>query len=72
MIRYPSLEKVNGIIQEALPGATFRVKLDDGRELLAYVSGKMRMYHIKILLGDKVVVELTGYDDKRGRIIRRL
>ncbi len=72
MIRYRSLEKVNGTVQEALPGATFRVKLDDGRELLAYVSGKMRMYHIKILLGDKVVIELTGYDDKRGRIVRRL
>lgn len=72
MIRYPSLEKINGIIQEALPGATFRVKLDDGREVLAYVSGKMRMYHIKILLGDQVIIELTGHDDKRGRIVRRL
>lgn len=72
MIRYRSLEKVNGTVLEALPGATFRVRLDDGRELLAYVSGKMRMYHIKILLGDKVIIELTEYDDKRGRIIRRL
>jgi len=66
------LEKINGIIQETLPGATFRVKLDDGREVLAYASGKMRIYHIKILVGDKVVVELTQYDDKRGRITRRL
>jgi len=66
------LEKINGIVQETLPGATFRVKLDDGREVLAYASGKMRIYHIKILVGDKVVVELTQYDDKRGRITRRL
>ena len=66
------MEKINGIVQETLPGATFRVKLDDGRELLAYASGKMRIYHIKILVGDKVVVELTQYDDKRGRITRRL
>ncbi|OIO49664.1 MAG: translation initiation factor IF-1 [Parcubacteria group bacterium CG1_02_42_13] len=66
------MEKINGIVQETLPGATFRVKLDDGREVLAYASGKMRIYHIKILVGDKVVVELTQYDDKRGRITRRL
>jgi len=66
------LEKVNGTVLETLPGATFKVKLDDGRELLAYASGKIRMYRIKILLGDKVTVELTEYDDKRGRITRRL
>lgn len=72
MIKYPILEKINGIVQETLPGATFRVKLDDDREVLAYASGKMRIYHIKILVGDKVIVELTQYDDKRGRIIRRL
>jgi len=66
------LEKVNGTVLETLPGATFRVKLDDGRELLAYASGKIRKYRIRILLGDKVTVELTQYDDKRGRIVRRL
>lgn len=64
--------KVTGMVLEALPGATFRVKLEDERELLAYVSGKMRMHHIKILPGDQVMVELTEYDEKRGRIIRRL
>lgn len=72
MIKYSALEKINGTVQEALPGATFRVKLDDSREVLAYASGKIRIYHIKILLGDRVVVELTQYDEKRGRIIRRL
>jgi len=63
---------VTGIVVEALPGATFRVKLDDEKELLAYISGRMRMNHIKILPGDKVIVEVTKYDDKRGRITRRL
>jgi len=66
------LEKVNGIVLEALPGATFKVKLDNDREVLAYISGKIRMYRIKILVGDKVIVEFSQYDDKRGRIIRRL
>lgn len=66
------LDKINGTVLEALPGATFRVKLDDEREVLAYLSGKMRIHHIKILPGDKVIVELTQYDDKRGRIMRRL
>lgn len=61
-----------GIVTEALPGAMFRVKLDDERELLAYASGKMRIHHIKILPGDKVTLELTRYDDKRGRITRRM
>ncbi|MBI1839172.1 MAG: translation initiation factor IF-1, partial [Candidatus Colwellbacteria bacterium] len=65
------LDKINGTVLEALPGATFRVKLDDEREVLAYLSGKMRIHHIKILPGDKVIVELTQYDDKRGRIMRR-
>ena len=63
---------VNGTVVEALPGATFKVELDDGREILAYTSGKMRMYRIKILPGDKVIVEMTKYDEKRGRISRRL
>lgn len=63
---------VTGIVTEALPGATFRVKLEGDHELLAYISGRMRMNHIKILPGDKVTVEVTKYDDKRGRITRRL
>jgi len=66
------LEKINGTVLEALPGATFKVKLDDNREVLAYISGKIRMYRIKVLVGDKVIVEFSQYDDKRGRIIRRL
>lgn len=59
-----------GIVIEALPNAFFRVRLDDGRELLTYLAGKMRMYRIKVLVGDKVTVELDPYGGK-GRIVRR-
>jgi translation initiation factor IF-1 len=64
--------KVNGVVEEALPGASFRVKTADGKEVLAHLSGKMRMNYIKILPGDRVIMEMTPYDDKRGRIIRRM
>ena len=63
---------ITGMVTEALPGAMFRVKVGDDKELLAYASGKMRMNHIKILPGDKVTLEVTKYDDKRGRITRRM
>lgn len=63
--------EVEGQVLECLPNATFRVQLNDGREILAHVSGKMRMYFIRVLVGDRVKVELTPYDDKRGRIIYR-
>ncbi len=62
---------VEGIIIEALPSATFRVKISDAEEVLAYPSGKMRLYFIRVLPGDRVLVELSE-DRKRGRIIRRL
>jgi len=62
---------VEGKVLEALPNATFRVELDNGHVILAYVSGKMRMYFIRILRGDKVTVEMSPYDLNRGRIIRR-
>jgi len=65
--------KVEGIIEEALPGLTFRVRLkEDNREILAYLGGRLKLHHIKVIPGDHVVVEITSYDDKRGRIIRRL
>jgi translation initiation factor IF-1 len=60
-----------GIVQEALPNAMFKVKLDSGHEVLAHISGKMRMYYIRILLGDRVQVELSPYDLTRGRITYR-
>lgn len=64
-------KRIEGIVEEALPGTTFRVKTGDKR-LLAYLSGKMRLYYIKILPGDRVIVEVSPYDENRGRIIRRL
>ncbi|PIP16177.1 MAG: translation initiation factor IF-1 [bacterium (Candidatus Ratteibacteria) CG23_combo_of_CG06-09_8_20_14_all_48_7] len=64
--------KVDGVIMQALPNANFRVKLKDGHEILAHVSGKMRMYYIKLLPGDKVFLEISPYDLTKGRIIRRL
>jgi translation initiation factor IF-1 len=63
--------KVDGVIEEALPNATFRVKLENGHEILAHVSGKMRMNFIKILQGDRVTVELSPYDLAKGRITYR-
>ncbi|HAW82077.1 MAG: translation initiation factor IF-1 [Balneola sp.] len=63
--------KQDGVILEALPNAQFRVELDNGHELLAHVSGKMRMYYIKILPGDRVAVEMSPYDLSKGRITYR-
>jgi translation initiation factor IF-1 len=63
--------KRQGIVIEKFPNATFKVRLDDNKETLAYISGKMRIYRIKILPGDKVTVELSPYDETRGRIVYR-
>jgi translation initiation factor IF-1 len=63
--------EVAGTVTETLPNAMFRVKLDTGHEVLAHISGKMRMYYIRILLGDRVQVELSPYDLERGRITYR-
>lgn len=60
-----------GIIIEALPSTHFKVRLDDGQEILCHLAGKLRMFKIKILPGDKVTVELSPYDEKRGRIVYR-
>ena len=60
-----------GEVTEALPSATFRVKLETGHELLAVVSGRMRRNHIKILPGDSVTVHLSPYDLSKGRIVHR-
>ena len=62
---------MDGTISETLPNAMFRVKLDNGHEILAVISGKMRMHYIKILVGDKVTVEMSPYDLTKGRIIYR-
>jgi translation initiation factor IF-1 len=65
------LIKQDGIIVEALSNAMFKVKLENGHEILATISGKMRMHYIRILPGDKVGVEMSPYDLTRGRIIFR-
>jgi translation initiation factor IF-1 len=62
---------LEGKILESLPNAMFKVALDNGHEVLAHISGKMRMHYIRILPGDKVQVELTPYDLTRGRITYR-
>jgi len=63
--------QVVGTITESLPNATFRVELENGHKILAYISGKMRMHFIKILPGDKVTVEMSPYDLSKGRITYR-
>lgn len=62
---------LEGKITEALPNTTFRVELENGHEVLAYLSGKMRKHYIRVLLGDAVRVELSPYDLTRGRIVYR-
>jgi translation initiation factor IF-1 len=62
---------VEAIVTEALPNARFRAKLESGHQILAHVSGKMRMHYIRILPGDKITVEMSPYDLTKGRIVYR-
>lgn len=71
MAKEGSIE-VDGVVQEALPNAMFRVELENGHEVLAHISGKMRKFYIRILPGDRVKVELSPYDLTRGRITYRM
>ncbi len=63
--------QIEGTIIETLPSATFKVKLDTGSEILAHISCRMRMNYIRILPGDRVIVEMSPYDLTKGRIVRR-
>lgn len=63
--------KVDGIVTEILPNTSYRVRLENGHEILAHASGKMKMNYIKVLQGDKVSIELSPYDLTRGRITYR-
>ncbi len=63
--------QVEGSVMETLPNAMFKVELDNGHEVLAHISGKMRMHYIRILPGDRVLVELSPYDLTRGRVVYR-
>lgn len=60
-----------GKVVEALPSANFKVRLEDGKEILCHLAGKLRMFKIKVLPGDKVTVEIGPYDERRGRIVHR-
>ncbi len=64
--------ELNGVVKECFPNTTFRVECDNGHELLAYLAGKMRRFYIRVLPGDRVVVEISPYDLSKGRIIKRL
>jgi translation initiation factor IF-1 len=64
--------EVEGTVVEALPNAMFRVELPNGHQVLAHISGKIRMHYIRVLPGDKVLIELSPYDLSRGRITYRL
>lgn len=70
MVKEDSI-RVEAVVKEALPNAKFRVVLENGHEVLAHVSGKMRMHYIRILPGDGVTVELSPYDLSKGRIVYR-
>ena len=63
--------EINGVVTEALPNALFRVRLDDGSEVLSYLAGKMRLHRIRVLVGDKVTLVLDPYGG-RARVVRRL
>ncbi len=64
--------KLEGVVEETLPSTTFRVKLDNGHEVHAHISGRMRVNYIRLLPGDRVLVEISPYDLTKGRITQRL
>lgn len=66
-----STQREEGIVIESLPSTNFKVKMDDGREMIAHLSGRLRRFHIRILVGDRVSVEVSPYDPSRGRIVYR-
>lgn len=71
MINQKEKIELNGEVVESLPNTTFRVKLEDDRVIFCHLSGKMRIHHIKVMIGDKVKVEMTPYDETKGRITQR-
>jgi translation initiation factor IF-1 len=71
MVKKEEAIEIEGVVVEALPNTMFRVQLDNQHEVLAHISGKMRMHYIRILPGDRVKVELSPYDLQRGRITYR-
>ena len=72
MTNNKELIKLEGTVEETLPSTTFKVKLDNGHVILAHISGRMRVHYIRLLPGDKVIVEMSPYDLSKGRIVQRL
>lgn len=72
MAQDKELVKLEGVVTETLPSTTFRVKLDNGHEVLAHISGRMRVNYIRLIPGDRVILEMSPYDLTKGRIIQRL
>jgi len=66
------LIKLEGVVVETLPSTTFKVRLDNGHEVLAHISGRMRVNYIRLLPGDRVLMEMSPYDLTKGRITQRL
>lgn len=65
------MTEVNGVVSEALPNTQFRVTLEDGREILGHLAGRMRLHRIRVMPGDKVKLEMSDYDPAKGRIVYR-
>jgi translation initiation factor IF-1 len=72
MSKEKEIIKLNGVVKETLPSTTFRVELENGHEILAHISGRMRVNYIRLLPGDRVLVEMSPYDLTKGRIVQRL
>ncbi|MFH1841020.1 MAG: translation initiation factor IF-1 [Candidatus Shapirobacteria bacterium] len=71
MAKEAGVIETEGEVLEALPNTMFRVRLADGRMILAHLAGKMRMYHIRVMPGDRVKLEMSTYDETKGRIVFR-
>ncbi|NTU67013.1 MAG: translation initiation factor IF-1 [Candidatus Moranbacteria bacterium] len=72
MSRDKELVRLEGAVVESLPSTTFKVRLDNGHEILAHISGRMRVNYIRLIPGDRVVVEMSPYDLTKGRIVQRM
>jgi translation initiation factor IF-1 len=72
MSQNKELVKLEGVVRETLPSTTFKVQLDNGHEILAHISGRMRVNYIRLIPGDRVLVEMSPYDLTKGRITQRL
>lgn len=72
MVKDKEIIKLDGVVKETLPSTTFRVELENGHEILAHISGRMRVNYIRLLPGDRVSVEMSPYDLTKGRIVKRL